>query len=91
MGSRREGAALVGAGVAACAACCAGPIVGFLAAIGLGTAVGVAMFGATALAVGGVALLFVLKRRRRTRRATCESPNGRLLAPVAPWSSSNDP
>ena len=70
--SQREGAALVGVGVVACAACCAGPIIGFLAAIGLGTAVGVAMFGAIAVVVGGTVLLFVLRRRRGTRPPSCQ-------------------
>jgi hypothetical protein len=37
-----ETTAVVGVGVAACAACCAGPILAFLAAIGLGTVVGYA-------------------------------------------------
>ena len=71
--SQREGAALVGVGVLACAACCAGPIIGFLAAIGLGTAVGVAMFGAIAVVVGGIALLFVLRRPHHGRAAACQS------------------
>ena len=71
--SQRQGAALVGIGVLACSACCAGPIIGFLAAIGLGTAVGVAMFGAIALVVAGIALLFVLKRRHKGRAASCQT------------------
>ena len=71
--SQRQGAALVGVGVLACAACCAGPIIGLLAAIGLGTAVGVAMFGAIALVVGGIALLFVLRRRHRRSASSCQS------------------
>ncbi len=33
----RDGAAVVGVGVAACAVCCAAPIVAFLGAAGLGT------------------------------------------------------
>jgi hypothetical protein len=37
----RDGAAVVGIGVAACVACCAGPVLGFIAAIGIGT-VGIA-------------------------------------------------
>ena len=39
---QRDGAAIVGVGAAACAVCCAGPILAFLAAIGLGTAAGFA-------------------------------------------------
>lgn len=71
--SKRQGAALVGVGVVACAACCAGPIIGFVAAIGLGTAVGFAMFGAVALVVGGLTLLLVLRRRRQARAASCQN------------------
>ena len=51
MTSKRQDMALVGAGAAACAVCCAGPIVGFLAAIGLSSVLGVAMFGMIGLAV----------------------------------------
>jgi len=67
--SKRDSAAIVGVGVAACAVCCAGPIVGFLAAIGLGTAIGFALFGLAGLIVAlstGLALYL----RRRRRRAT---------------------
>lgn len=42
---KKENAAIVGVGVAACAVCCAGPILAVLAAIGLGTAAGFALFG----------------------------------------------
>lgn len=76
MSSNKDGAALVGIGAAACAVCCAGPILGFLAAIGLGTAAGVAIFGAGGLAVAAVGLVFVLRRRRR-RQAACQA-----VAPV---------
>jgi hypothetical protein len=71
---KKDGAALVGVGVAACAVCCAGPILGFLAAIGLGTALGVAVFGVGALLVGGATAAFVIVRRRR--RATSCAPAG---------------
>ncbi len=65
MTTNKQDVALIGAGAAACAVCCAGPILGFLAAIGLGTAAGVAVFGAAGLAVGAVGLVVVVLRRRR--------------------------
>ena len=72
MTSKKDSAALVGVGAAACAVCCAGPILGFLAAIGLGTALGVAIWGVGALIVGAVAAAFVVVRRRG-RAAACVS------------------
>jgi hypothetical protein len=71
--AKRDGAAIVGVGAAACAVCCAGPILGFLAAIGLGTAVGFALFGVIGLVVGLAVGLLVFRRRRR-RRLTCAPP-----------------
>jgi hypothetical protein len=71
---RREGLGVLGFGAAACAACCAGPILGFLAAIGLTTAAGVALFGVVGLLVlvpGGLWLL-----RRRERQTSCSTPDG---------------
>lgn len=65
---RKENAAIVGVGVAACAVCCAGPILAVLAAIGLGTAAGFALFGTVAVVIGAVLIAFVVVRRRR--RAT---------------------
>ena len=64
MSAKRENAAIVGVGVAACAMCCAGPILGVLAAIGLGTVAGVARFGTLAIVIGAVAAAFVVVRRR---------------------------
>ncbi len=72
MSTKRENTAIVGVGVAACAVCCAGPILGVLAAIGLGTAAGVAMFGAIAVVIGAAAAGIVIARRRR-RRIACSS------------------
>lgn len=66
----KENAAILGVGVAACAACCAGPIIGVLAAIGLGTAAGFALFGTLAILVGAAVAGFVFLRRRR-RSAAC--------------------
>lgn len=61
----KDGAKTVGLAAAACVACCAGPIIGFLGAVGLGTVLGVFVFGAAGLAVVGVAGLWWLRRRRR--------------------------
>lgn len=70
MSGRRESTAVIGAGVVACAACCAGPIVGVLAAIGFGTAAGTYLFGLAALVLGAVAAGAILLRRR-PRRVGC--------------------
>ena len=70
MSAKKENAAIVGVGVAACAVCCAGPFLGVLAAIGLGTAAGFALFGTIAIAVGAVLTTFVMVRRRQ-RAAAC--------------------
>jgi mercuric ion transport protein len=80
MSGKRDGAALVGVGAAACAVCCAGPILGFLAAIGLGTAAGAAVFGVSALVVGAAIAAFVVVHRRR-RAASC-APVGVEPAPL---------
>jgi len=70
MSAKRENAAIVGVAAAACAVCCAGPILGVLAAVGLGTAAGFALFGTLAIVIGAAAVAFVLFRRRR-RAAEC--------------------
>ncbi len=62
--------AIVGVGVMACAVCCAGPILGFLAAIGLGTALGAVLWGIGGLLVGALVAVVVIVRRRRPA-ATC--------------------
>lgn len=69
MSTNKQDVTMVGAGVAACAVCCAGPILGFLAAIGLGTAVGAALWGAIAVVIGAAGATFVVMRRRRRAEA----------------------
>lgn len=78
---RKENAAIVGVGVAACAVCCAGPILAVLAAIGLGTAAGFAIFGTLALVVGAALTAFVVMRRRR-RAAACAATETPETVPV---------
>ena len=81
MSAKKENVAIIGVGVAACAVCCAGPILGVLAAIGLGTAAGFALFATLAIVVGGAVLAFVLMRRRR-RAAACAMPTTPASVPV---------
>jgi 4-amino-4-deoxy-L-arabinose transferase-like glycosyltransferase len=65
---KRENATVVGVGVAACAVCCAGPILGVLAAIGIGTAGGFALVGTIAILIGAAIVVFVMIRRRLRAR-----------------------
>ena len=69
MSTKKQDVTIVGAGVAACAVCCAGPILGFLAAIGLGTAVGAVLWGAIAVVIGAAVAMFVVMRRRQRAQA----------------------
>ena len=78
MSTQRDTVALAGVAAAACAVCCTGPIVGFLAAIGVATFAGFALFGAIALAFGAIAVMAVLRRHRR-RAGRCHL----AAAPVA--------
>jgi drug/metabolite transporter (DMT)-like permease len=66
----KEGLGVLGVGAAACAACCAGPILGLLAAIGIGTAAGVALFGVAGLLVAVIGAVFLMRRRAR-RQVPC--------------------
>lgn len=74
MTTRKQDATLVGVGVAACAVCCAGPILVFLAAIGLGTAVGAALWGSIAVVIGALVAVLVVVRRRRRKSACATTP-----------------
>ena len=69
----------VGVGAAACVACCAGPIVGVLAAIGVTTAIGATLFGLGASVLGALAFAIAVVRRRR-RASACAAP---AAGPVA--------
>lgn len=81
MTTKKQDVALVGAGVAACAVCCAGPIVGFLAAIGLGTAAGAMLYGTIAVVIGAAVAVVVVRRRRRAK--VCATiPSTSASAPV---------
>ena len=81
MSAKKENASIVAVGVAACAACCAGPILGVVAAIGLGTAAGFALLGAIAILIGAAVIAFVVIRRRRRAQA-CSSSKPSQPVPV---------
>jgi hypothetical protein len=68
--SDRSGLALLGFGAAACAACCAGPVIAFLAAAGIG----MALFGMIGLAVAAIAVLVYLRLRSRRHAAVVDVP-----------------
>jgi hypothetical protein len=67
-----SGAKVLGLGAAACAACCAGPVLATLSAIGIASAAGYLAAGSVAIAVGIVVAIGVVARRRR--RTTCAPP-----------------
>ena len=70
MSVKRDGAAIVGMAAAACAVCCAAPILGFLAAVGLATAAGFTRFGVVGVLIT-LAIGVALYIRRRRRGSTC--------------------
>jgi hypothetical protein len=72
--SPKAGLGVLGAGAAACVACCAGPIVGFLAATGIASLLGAVVFGVIGLLVVLAAAAVVWQRRRRAR--PCAPPAG---------------
>lgn len=67
----KAGLGVLGASAAACAACCAGPILGFLAATGIASVLGAVVFGAIGLVVVlAVAAVIYQRRRHKTRQCT---------------------
>ncbi|MGH9212006.1 MAG: hypothetical protein ACRD2C_15180 [Acidimicrobiales bacterium] len=71
----KTGLSLAGAGAAACVACCAGPILGFLAATGIASVLGAVAFGAAGLVVV-LTIAAVLWQRRRRRQQQCAPVTG---------------
>jgi len=64
---KRDMRTFVGVTALACAACCIGPILAVLGAIGIATFAGIAIFGAAAAAVALLAVPAYLHHRRRQR------------------------
>ena len=72
--SGKESTAIVGLGAATCAVCCAGPVLGFLAATGIGSVLGFALFGVVGLAVAALISVVLSARRRRRPKGCTPSP-----------------
>lgn len=64
--------ATIGIAIAACGVCLVGPILASIAALGLASFAGVAVFTGVALVVVIAGLM-----TRRSRRQACASPDGR--------------
>ena len=67
--TRHSGLSMLGFGVAACAACCAGPILALLGGLSVAGLASIAVIGVAGLviaAVGAAAYLVVLRRRAAT-------------------------
>lgn len=79
----KAGAGVVGVSAVACAACCAGPILGFLAAVGVTAALGAVLFGVVGVAAVVVAAL-VWRRRRRVRPCQPVAAPAEPVAMAAP-------
>jgi hypothetical protein len=88
----KAGVGLVGVGAAACAACCAGPILGFLAATGIASVLGAVIFGAVGLVTVVVELveapqlkaLHAAAAALAIRQAIAPDAQGRLPEPSTP-------
>ena len=79
-----DGFSVLGIGVAACLACCAGPILFVLGGLGIAGIASTLLVGAVGLLITALAVAGFLRFRRR-RPATCEAGgNGRVEVSPAP-------
>ena len=69
-----NGASVIGLGVAACAACCAVPILGVLAAAGIATAFAYLAVGSVALALIIPTVIWAVRRRHKASQCTTTEP-----------------
>jgi hypothetical protein len=70
----RDSFKLAGVGAVACVACCAGPLLGFIAAVGVATVLGYVLFGLVAIAVGTALVALVLQARAKRRVTSGTTP-----------------
>lgn len=80
--SPKAGLRVLGIGAAACAACCAGPILGFLAATGIASVLSAVVLGVVGLvAVLAIAAVLLVRRRRQAHECTPTQGAVALAAP----------
>jgi hypothetical protein len=80
----RDAGGVLGFGVAACAACCAGPILAFLGSVSILGFASTAVIGAVGAIVGVSALVAVLAMRRLRASAPCSTNDGPVAVELAP-------
>ena len=72
----RDASGVLGLGVAACVACCAGPIVAFLGGTSILGFASTAVIGVAGVIVGTLALVAFLAMRRRRATSLCSTTDG---------------
>ena len=73
--AKKDGFNVLGLGVAACVACCAGPILAVLGGVSLAGIASTWLIGASGLIVAAMAAVgFVLVRRRQTHASCATDP-----------------
>lgn len=80
--AKRDGIGLVGMGVVACVACCAGPILALLGGLTIAGLASTLVIGVAGLAIAAVAAAAWLTVRRRRRNSCGDGIDGPV--PVAP-------
>lgn len=78
----RDKRTLIGVGALACAACCIGPILAILGAIGVASVVGIALFGTVGAAIALLAVPVYLRQRRRNTCPTDPPETVRVPSPT---------
>ncbi|GAA1817349.1 hypothetical protein GCM10009749_29140 [Agromyces neolithicus] len=87
----RSTAGILGAGILACAACCAGPLLAFVGSLGAASLLGAywvpALLAVTVAA--GIILTVLLIRRRRAK--ACRLPASRVDVSIQPRAQDDSP
>ena len=82
--ARRQRISPVAIGAAACAACCAGPIIAFLAGLSLAGLASTFVIGTAGLVGAGLALAGIVIVRQRRVTPTCHPTQANSVAVAAP-------